>query len=79
MQFAAFGNLHGDALAQNIAHALCKRRTHITAIAQKALHLTQFRLTTFQCLQGTQTADKPQPPRKRGADVFRPLPFASTG
>ena len=52
VQLVAFGNLHGEGLTQNIAHALCKRLAHITAIGQKALHLAQFRLTTLQRLQG---------------------------
>ena len=52
VQFAAFGNLHGDMLTQNIAYALRKRLAHIAAIAQNTLHLAQFRLTTLQRLQG---------------------------
>ena len=39
VQLAAFGNLHGDMLTQNIAYALRKRLAHIAAIAQNTLHL----------------------------------------
>jgi hypothetical protein len=48
VRLVSFGDPHGEALTQNIAHALHKRLAHIAAIGQKALRLARFRPATIQ-------------------------------
>ena len=51
MQFAAFGNLHRDVIAQDLAHRLREGLAHLAAVGQHALHLPQARLAALERLQ----------------------------
>lgn len=51
VQFAAFGDLHRDLLAQDLSYALGERLSGIAAIAQQVLHVSQVRLATMQALE----------------------------
>jgi len=44
MQLTTLGDLYRHVLAQNLAHALCKRLAHIAAVAQYALYSLKARL-----------------------------------
>ena len=55
MQFAAFGDLHGDRFAQNFLHTFGKWCSSITTVTQQTLYLPQTRSATLQGLQCTVT------------------------